>query len=115
MPPPQKDTAIVLDDSAAASVDSGLRRCRTDPPGGDEPPAEQLYNIPTMADRDRRDAGTMLEMIDTSIINDPCRYAGSFRPASRDHLGPDSYLLANGIMIPMTGWISSRFGASAIS
>ena len=56
--------------------------------------------------------GTMLEMLDTSIINVSLPHMmGSFS-ASVDEITwvLTSYLLANGIMIPMTGWISSRFG-----
>src|SRR5208283_5818177 len=56
--------------------------------------------------------GTMLEMIDTSIINVSLPHMQGSFSASVDEITwvLTSYLLANGIMIPMTGWISSRFG-----
>jgi MFS transporter, DHA2 family, multidrug resistance protein len=56
--------------------------------------------------------GTMLEMLDTSIINVSLPHMQGSFSASVDEITwvLTSYLLANGIMIPMTGWISSRFG-----
>jgi DHA2 family multidrug resistance protein len=56
--------------------------------------------------------GTMLEMLDTSIINVSLPHMQGAFSASVDEITwvLTSYLLANGIMIPMTGWISSRFG-----
>ena len=56
--------------------------------------------------------GTVLEMIDTSIVNVALPHMqGSFQ-ASVDEITwvVTSYLVANGIMIPLTGWISARFG-----
>src|SRR5712664_143875 len=56
--------------------------------------------------------GTALEVLDTSIVNVALPdMQGSFS-ASVDEIAwvVTSYLVANGIMIPMTGWISSRFG-----
>ena len=56
--------------------------------------------------------GATLEILDSSIVN-VClpHMQGSFS-ASVDEIAwvLTSYLVANGIMIPMTGWISSRFG-----
>ena len=56
--------------------------------------------------------GTMLEVLDTSIINVSLPHMQGSFSASVDEITwvLTSYLLANGIMIPMTGWISSRFG-----
>ena len=56
--------------------------------------------------------GTVLEMVDTSIVNVALPHMqGSFQ-ASVDEITwvVTSYLVANGIMIPLTGWISARFG-----
>src|SRR5712691_184813 len=60
--------------------------------------------------------GTTLEVLDSSIINVALpvtlpHLQGTFS-ASLDEIAwvVTSYLVANGIMIPMTGWISARFG-----
>jgi len=56
--------------------------------------------------------GATLEVLDTSIVN-VClpHMQGSFS-ASVDEVTwvLTSYIVANGIMIPLTGWISARFG-----
>jgi MFS transporter, DHA2 family, multidrug resistance protein len=56
--------------------------------------------------------GATLEVLDTSIVN-VClpHMQGSFS-ASTDEITwvLTSYIVANGIMIPLTGWISGRFG-----
>ena len=56
--------------------------------------------------------GTTLEVLDTSIINVSMPHMQGSFSASVDEVAwvLTSYLVANGIMIPMTGWISSRFG-----
>ncbi len=56
--------------------------------------------------------GTALEVLDTSIINVALPHMQGTFSASVDEIAwvLTSYLVANGIMIPMTGWISSRFG-----
>jgi DHA2 family multidrug resistance protein len=56
--------------------------------------------------------GTTLEVLDTSIINVALPHMQGTFSASVDEIAwvLTSYLVANGIMIPMTGWISSRFG-----
>jgi DHA2 family multidrug resistance protein len=56
--------------------------------------------------------GTVLEVLDTSIINVALPHLQGTFSASVDEIAwvVTSYLVANGIMIPMTGWISSRFG-----
>src|SRR6266478_1772965 len=56
--------------------------------------------------------GTILEVLDTSIVNVSLPHMQGSFSASVDEVAwiVTSYLLANGIMIPMTGWISSRFG-----
>src|SRR5215467_7457083 len=56
--------------------------------------------------------GTALEVLDTSIINVALPHMQGTFSASVDEIAwvVTSYLVANGIMIPMTGWISSRFG-----
>jgi DHA2 family multidrug resistance protein len=56
--------------------------------------------------------GTILEVLDSSIVNVSLPHMQGSFSASVDEVAwiVTSYLLANGIMIPMTGWISSRFG-----
>ena len=56
--------------------------------------------------------GTVLEMIDTSIINVALPHMQGSFSASVDEITwvVTSYLVANGIMIPLIGWISARFG-----
>jgi DHA2 family multidrug resistance protein len=56
--------------------------------------------------------GTTLEVLDTSIVNVALPHMQGSFSASLDEISwvVTSYLVANGIMIPMTGWISSRFG-----
>ena len=56
--------------------------------------------------------GTTLEVLDTSIVNVALPHMQGSFSASVDEIAwvLTSYLVANGIMIPMTGWISSRFG-----
>ncbi|MGO9817911.1 MAG: DHA2 family efflux MFS transporter permease subunit, partial [Acidocella sp.] len=56
--------------------------------------------------------GTTLEVLDSSIINVALPHLQGAFSASVDEIAwvLTSYLVANGIMIPMTGWISSRFG-----
>ena len=61
--------------------------------------------------------GATLEVLDTSIVNVALPHMQGSFSASVDEVTwvLTSYLVANGIMIPLTGWISSRFGASATS
>src|ERR1700737_3987390 len=56
--------------------------------------------------------GTTLEVLDTSIVNVALPHMQGSFSASVDEIAwvVTSYLVANGIMIPMTGWISARFG-----
>src|SRR5579863_2560347 len=56
--------------------------------------------------------GTALEVLDTSIINVALPHMQGSFSASVDEIAwvLTSYLVANGIMLPMTAWISSRFG-----
>src|ERR1051326_6678744 len=56
--------------------------------------------------------GTTLEGLDTSIVNVSLPHMQGSFSASIDEIAwvLTSYLVANGVMIPMTGWISSRFG-----
>ncbi len=56
--------------------------------------------------------GTILEVFDTSIVNVALPHMRGSFSASVDEITwvVTSYLVANGIMIPMTGWISARFG-----
>ena len=56
--------------------------------------------------------GATLEVLDTSIVNVALPYMQGSFSATTDQITwvLTSYLVSNGIMIPMTGWISSRFG-----
>jgi len=109
-----KNPTNSLDDAPPASVDAGaLSVTDASPAPATETLAEETYEhthkwliaIAVML-------GTMLEMIDTSIINVSLPHMQGSFSASIDEITwvLTSYLLANGIMIPMTGWISSRFG-----
>src|SRR5271156_5097466 len=56
--------------------------------------------------------GATLEVLDTSIVNVALPHMQGSFSASVDEIAwvLTSYHVANGIMIPMTGWISSRYG-----
>jgi DHA2 family multidrug resistance protein len=56
--------------------------------------------------------GCALEVLDTTIVNVALPHMQGSFSASVDGIAwvLTSYLVANGIMIPMTGWISARFG-----
>jgi DHA2 family multidrug resistance protein len=56
--------------------------------------------------------GAMIEVLDGSIINVSLPHMQGSFSASVDEIAwvLTSYLVANGIMIPMTGWISGRYG-----
>ena len=56
--------------------------------------------------------GTILEILDVSIVNVALPHMQGSFSASVDEMTwvATSYLVANGMMIPMSGWISARFG-----
>jgi len=56
--------------------------------------------------------GTTLEVLDTSIVNVALPHLQGSFSATVDEISwvLTSYLVANGVMIPMTGWIAARFG-----
>jgi len=56
--------------------------------------------------------GATLEILDTSIVNVALPHMQGSFSASVDEITwvLTSYLVANGVMLPMTGWISARFG-----
>ncbi len=56
--------------------------------------------------------GTVLEVLDSSIVNVSLPHMRGSFSASVDEVAwvVTSYLVAAGIMIPMTGWIAGRFG-----
>jgi len=56
--------------------------------------------------------GTVLEVLDSSIVNVSLPHMQGAFSASVDEIAwvVTSYLVAAGIMIPMTGWIAERFG-----
>jgi MFS transporter, DHA2 family, multidrug resistance protein len=56
--------------------------------------------------------GATLEVLDTSIVNVSLPHMQGSFSASRDEVTwiLTSYIVANGIMLPLTGWISARFG-----
>src|SRR2546422_8726944 len=55
---------------------------------------------------------TILEVLDTSIVNVSLPHMQGTFSASVDEITwvLTSYLVANGIVIPMTGWLTARFG-----
>ena len=75
------------------------------PPQIAAPPHKWLTAIAVML-------GTILEVLDNSIINVALPHLQGTFSASVDEIAwvLTSYLVANGIMIPMSGWIASRFG-----
>jgi DHA2 family multidrug resistance protein len=56
--------------------------------------------------------GATLEVLDTSIVNVALPHMQGSFSASTDEITwvLTSYIVANGIMIPLTGWISARWG-----
>lgn len=56
--------------------------------------------------------GATLEVLDSSIVNVSLPHMQGSFSASRDEVTwiLTSYIVANGIMIPLTGWTSARFG-----
>src|SRR6204780_1084090 len=86
--------------SAAASTPLG-----TDFPEHGPPSHKWLITLAVML-------GCALEVLDTTIVNVALPHMQGSFSASVDEIAwvLTSYLVANGIMIPMTGWISSRFG-----
>ncbi|HKV53623.1 MAG TPA: DHA2 family efflux MFS transporter permease subunit [Candidatus Binataceae bacterium] len=56
--------------------------------------------------------GTILEVLDSSIVNVSLPHMQGSFSASVDEIAwvVTSYLVAAGIMIPMTGWIAARYG-----
>jgi MFS transporter, DHA2 family, multidrug resistance protein len=74
-------------------------------PESPRPPHKWLIALAVML-------GTFLEVLDSSIINVSLPHMQGSFSASVDEIAwvITSYLVANGIMIPMTGWISGRFG-----
>src|SRR5262249_49142121 len=56
--------------------------------------------------------GTVLEVLDSSIVNVSLPHMQGSFSASVDEIAwvITSYLVAAGIMIPLTGWIAERFG-----
>ena len=60
--------------------------------------------------------GTTLEVLDSSIVNVALPHMQGSFSASVDEITwvLTSYLVANGIMIPMTGWISARVRPQAL-
>ncbi|MFN8546089.1 MAG: DHA2 family efflux MFS transporter permease subunit [Candidatus Binatia bacterium] len=56
--------------------------------------------------------GTILEVLDTSIVNVSLPHMQGAFSASIDEITwvLTSYLVANGIVIPMSGWLAGRFG-----
>jgi DHA2 family multidrug resistance protein len=55
---------------------------------------------------------TTLEMVDTTMVNVALPYIQGNLNASVDEVAwvLTSYLIANGVVIPLTGWLSSLWG-----
>jgi len=96
--------AMDLNDVAVNAPDSTLKAAQAGPVHA-APPHKWLIALAVML-------GTTLEVLDTSIINVALPHMQGTFSASVDEIAwvLTSYLVANGVMIPMTGWISSRFG-----
>jgi DHA2 family multidrug resistance protein len=88
----------------AESLASAQRQAETSAPEFD-PGHKWLIAIAVML-------GATLEMLDSSIVNVSLPHMQGSFSASVDQIAwvLTSYLVANGIMIPMTAWISARFG-----
>src|SRR6516162_8738221 len=56
--------------------------------------------------------GTILEVLDSSIVNVSLPHMQGSFSASVDEIAwvVTSYLVSAGVMIPMTGWIAARYG-----
>jgi MFS transporter, DHA2 family, multidrug resistance protein len=111
---PRPDTTQISADPAPAARLSGLA---TEPakvdaarlhPGAAKPvgaPHKWLIAVSVIL-------GPILEVLDSSIVNVSLPHMQGSFSAGVDEVAwvVTSYLVANGIMIPMTGWISARFG-----
>src|SRR3954462_4469888 len=55
---------------------------------------------------------TFMEVLDTTIANVALRYiaGGLSAPASDSEWGITSYLAANAIILPISGWLATRLG-----
>ena len=96
---------------AAAALDlngdseRGLAAQHLEPAALKRPPHKWIIALAVML-------GTVLEVLDSSIVNVSLPHMQGSFSASVDEVAwiVTSYLVANGIMIPLTGWISARFG-----
>ncbi len=88
---------------AAATPDTNLAALT--PPVAPHAPHKWLIALAVML-------GATLEVLDSSIVNVSLPHMQGTFSASVDEIAwvLTSYLVANGVMIPMTGWISARFG-----
>ena len=84
-------------------MEAAVAQFQPEPPP--RPPYKWLIALAVML-------GTFLEVLDSSIVNVSLPHMQGSFSASVDEISwvLTSYLVANGIMIPMTGWISARFG-----
>src|SRR5690348_12459047 len=84
-------------------MEAAVAQLQPEPPP--RPPYKWLIALAVML-------GTFLEVLDSSIVNVSLPHMQGSFSASVDEIAwvLTSYLVANGIMIPMTGWISARFG-----
>src|SRR6266852_222229 len=84
-------------------MEAAVAQLHPEPPP--RPPYKWLIALAVML-------GTFLEVLDSSIVNVSLPHMQGSFSASVDEISwvLTSYLAANGIMIPMTGWISARFG-----
>src|SRR3954454_24669698 len=55
---------------------------------------------------------TFMEVLDTTVVNVSLPHIASSMAASTEEAtwALTSYLVANAIILPMTGWLASRFG-----
>ena len=62
-------------------------------------------------------AATFMEVLDTTVVNVSLPHiAGNLSATTEEATWVlTSYLVANAIMLPATGWLASLFGAEAVS
>ena len=60
-------------------------------------------------------SSTFMEVLDTTVVNVSLPHIAGSLSASNDEATwtLTSYLVANAIILPMTGWLAGRFGTKA--
>src|SRR6266478_3254446 len=60
--------------------------------------------------------GTFMEVLDTTVVNVSLRHIAGNLSATQEEAtwALTSYLVANAIILPMTGWLANHFGRKRI-